>query len=727
MRIALLTVAALAAGTAVGIAVPVSIAAADTETPSRLSQPSNTTSYRDPAQADAATVAVTGTLTPVHTETNGHQYVVSLPGGTLVPVSLGDADDHADHDHATHDEHEVERPAAFRGTLALPDSIVDRAEARGADIAPGEDLTSTSDDGRDVLAAARVSGTALPVQRATYTTEPAAATSASAHRLYLAVITNRGAQESSSSIASKTASMRSYWTTNTDGLISAFSQPNATVSYSSAQASAANHCGLGGNTSSVWNEAAAKFPGVDFSTAGNHLMIVAPESCADGAVGIGTVGGSLRSGGRSIVTLGDTGVAVGVHELGHNFSLQHANAERCSSACSKEEYWDLYSIMGLAVSGGSWTPASLDTTYRLQTGIATSSEVRTVTQSATVQIGSRGASSGTRGLLVTDPVSKIRYVVDYRAGTGRDASAFYAPGRNIGNYTYRRGVVVTRIDSDYDSTTVMTRASGSRYVTSYVAGESFARGKVTIAVQTLSDNTATVAVTLPGSTATPTPTTSSSSPSPSPSPVAPTGVPTDLPTDDPTDSPTDDPTSTPPPAPKSFTAANPVIVGTPQVGRRLAVRPGEWSPRPERLTAQWFAGGRAISRATGGAIVVPRSAYNLPITVRFTGARSGYQTATRTSAPTSRVTAGRFTSKRVRITGSAKVGRTLVARTGSWSPQPQFSYRWYANGKTIKKAKGRTMKVTRALRGKRISVRITARQAGYHATTQASRRTGNVR
>ena len=88
--------------------------------------------------------------------------------------------------------------------------------------------------------------------------------------------------------------------------------------------------------------------------------------------------------------LGSGGVQIGVHELGHNFSLGHANALTCANSCATNTYWGLYSIMGLAVTGGTWTPPALDTAYRLRLGLDTASSVPTVTASTTMTLAGRG-------------------------------------------------------------------------------------------------------------------------------------------------------------------------------------------------------------------------------------------------------------------------------------------------------------------------------------------------
>ena len=70
--------------------------------------------------------------------------------------------------------------------------------------------------------------------------------------------------------------------------------------------------------------------------------------------------------------------------------------------------------------------------------------------------------------------------------------------------------------------------------------------------------------------------------------------------------------------------------------------------------------------------------------------------------------------KRPRVRRS---GKKLVCQRGSWSNSPsRYSYRWLVNGKRKRGATGRTLAVTRALRGRRVQCRVTASNPGGAAT-----------
>ena len=77
--------------------------------------------------------------------------------------------------------------------------------------------------------------------------------------------------------------------------------------------------------------------------------------------------------------------------------------------------------------------------------------------------------------------------------------------------------------------------------------------------------------------------------------------------------------------------------------------------------------------------------------------------------------------ERPAVRGTAVVGRTLTASVGTWSaPGLSYSFRWLRNGTPIAD-RDRSHRVIRADRGKRLSVRVTARRTGYVAGSATSR------
>lgn len=173
-------------------------------------------------------------------------------------------------------------------------------------------------------------------------------------------------------------------------------------------------------------------------------------------------------------------------------------------------------------------------------------------------------------------------------------------------------------------------------------------------------------------------------------------------------------------------ASTPVIKGTAKVGSTLKASAGAWT-RGTSLTYQWSAGGKRVTGGTKSALVVAGDHVGKKITVTVTGQLSGYATESRTSKSTGTVVRGTLTSATPTISGSVRVGSTLIAKPGKWTAGTALSYRWYANGKTIGSATKAAYFVTAKLLGKKITVQVTGKKAGYTTVAKKSKTTAAVR
>lgn len=173
----------------------------------------------------------------------------------------------------------------------------------------------------------------------------------------------------------------------------------------------------------------------------------------------------------------------------------------------------------------------------------------------------------------------------------------------------------------------------------------------------------------------------------------------------------------------------PTISGTAQVGRALTANPGTWTPAVPTTTLayQWLRGATVVG--TGASYAVKAADLGKRLQVKVTGSAIGYQSATRSSALSAAVVAGRFTTAPVpTISGKTRKGKVLTANPGSWVPAPAtLTYRWLRGTKAIKGATGRKYKLTAKDVGKRISVRVTGVKAGYVSVTVASAKTKVIR
>lgn len=165
----------------------------------------------------------------------------------------------------------------------------------------------------------------------------------------------------------------------------------------------------------------------------------------------------------------------------------------------------------------------------------------------------------------------------------------------------------------------------------------------------------------------------------------------------------------------------PAISGAPRIGAVLTAKPGAWKPSPVTLTYQWYRSGIAIPGATRSTYTVTRSDAGAKLTVRVTGRKSGYASASRTSATTSTVPRLLTSAPTPTISGGRLVGSVLTAKTGAWKPAPvTIRYQWYRSGKAIPGATRATYRLTAADAGKTVTVRVVGSKSGYASATKTS-------
>jgi hypothetical protein len=292
------------------------------------------------------------------------------------------------------------------------------------------------------------------------------------------------------------------------------------------------------------------------------------------------------------------------HETGHHFGLQHAWGRVCFSSCLDGEYFDLFSVMGLALdlNGTFREPGTLDTSYRIDEGITNPGEVQSLSigggRSRTVVRGvlPRANTSGVRALAVKDARTGQVYYVSLRSGTGRDAGACYTTTCSVGaapNGTnqvlnYRRGITIEQRRAGNGMTALSRRVSGG-FDFFFSTGTSYTSpsGGITVRVDAISSTSARVTVALRS-------------------------------------------------AKRLTRTPRPRIVGKARVGRRLTARHGTWN-KGVHFHYQWYAGGRAIRKATHATYKITRGARHKRITVRVTGTKTGYVTISRKSKATGKV------------------------------------------------------------------------------------------
>ena len=125
-----------------------------------------------------------------------------------------------------------------------------------------------------------------------------------------------------------------------------------------------------------------------------------------------------------------------------------------------------------------------------------------------------------------------------------------------------------------------------------------------------------------------------------------------------------------------------------------------------------------------------------PLTIPRTSDGDAYEVtiAGATTSPISyRVQVFRATPERLsttptpKISGTAKVGRTLTAKAGTWKPSGvTLTYQWYRGGSAIAQATSSRYTLQPADRGQRITVQVTGSRSGHVPVTRASKATRKV-
>ncbi|HEX7351622.1 hypothetical protein [Brachybacterium sp.] len=173
-------------------------------------------------------------------------------------------------------------------------------------------------------------------------------------------------------------------------------------------------------------------------------------------------------------------------------------------------------------------------------------------------------------------------------------------------------------------------------------------------------------------------------------------------------------------APGVLDAPVPDIAGTPTVGHTLSAMPEQWT-KGTKLTYQWYADGVALDNEIFAKLSVSPEHVGKEITVTVTGVLDGYTSAEQTSAATTPVKAGTMTGPTPGLSGSSRIGKTIIATLGTWPEGTTLSYQWKANGVAIKGATKSSMSVTPSLKGKRLAVTVTGERAGFETVSHTSR------
>jgi|GEM_PF-2132940 len=172
---------------------------------------------------------------------------------------------------------------------------------------------------------------------------------------------------------------------------------------------------------------------------------------------------------------------------------------------------------------------------------------------------------------------------------------------------------------------------------------------------------------------------------------------------------------------KELGAPVPEISGIAKIGSTLSVSAGTWAPSGAALKYQWERNGVSIEGATKPTYTLAITDAGQKITVTVTGSKSGYKSVSKTSAATAIPLMSLTGTPVPKVSGTAKVGSTLKASSGTWAPSGvALKYQWKRDGKTITSATKTSYKLVAADAGKKITVTITGSKSGYKSVSKTS-------
>lgn len=598
-------------------------------------------------------------------------------GDRLVPVRTGqlgpeDAGSEVTLDLAVPDE--VETAAASSTTLQVPDGqgTVDQHQLDADDLDDAGDGSPVDEsspvgaasidralapDGEPLVVSEVVAVTPAPAPA------DAAATSTTTRRLTLVNVTPKGARSSvvSTSVLQRTVdAAAAFWQDASGGRLR--------VETASIERHISSRYGCE-DYFSMWTDVAKQLKWSPRDGASLALVLPRGAACSHG---MGTIGTSLSAHGYLYISGAITDALS--HEIGHNISLEHAEALVCSgrsdaehrsgrlwaSGCEQVEYGDGQDVMG--IDDLDSPSALLSVPQALRTGMLPGWTVKDVgAGTSTVGLRPLGGLAGQRGARITDALTGERYYVEYRAPVGRDRANAWGQ---------RSGVRVLRVNPDTGETLQLDPSPTGRGEvgdTDHALAEGSSvrsvAGGLKITAVTVTPSLATVRIENSAATRTFTP------------------------------------------------GAAPRVTGSRGVGRTLTADSGSWSPSPTRTTYVWKRNGIVIPGATGRTYTPTTKDAGRYLSVAVTVRRLGYRDATRTSA---RVGIPIYTAGRPRVVGTPRAGSTLTVMVGSWTPRPtSFTYQWYRGSTPINQARGKTYRVRSADAGHRLRVKVTARRSGY--------------
>ena len=164
------------------------------------------------------------------------------------------------------------------------------------------------------------------------------------------------------------------------------------------------------------------------------------------------------------------------------------------------------------------------------------------------------------------------------------------------------------------------------------------------------------------------------------------------------------------------------VTGTTKVGSKLKAETGK-TPSGTKKSYRWMRDGKSIKGATHSTYTPTATDLNRRLSVKVSASKSGFVSLSKTSSKTAKIGKGSLKIKKYpAISGSHKTGKTLNAKSGTWSAKPdKYRYQWYRNGAAISKASKSSYRFSARDHGKVIYVKVTAHKKGYASKSVNSR------
>lgn len=168
----------------------------------------------------------------------------------------------------------------------------------------------------------------------------------------------------------------------------------------------------------------------------------------------------------------------------------------------------------------------------------------------------------------------------------------------------------------------------------------------------------------------------------------------------------------------SLTLTAPKILGGALVGSTLTLESLSIDG-DTKILFEWLENGTPKAGATSAKLAIVSTMLNKELSARVTVSKPGYESLI---LNTSRLKVGLGVLPAVtpKITGTAKVAKTLTAVSAKWASVATIQYQWLLDGKAIKGATKSTYKLLPTQKGRKISVQVTQIAAGYKSALKIS-------